>query len=658
MGGSYSSFFESTALTEKQQYERDMQDYMIYGMAAVVVLFWSLRWAWKRYTGLHKTTVHGSYDYIVVGSGASGCVVAHRLVKEGKKVLLLEAGQDDNLHDMSYYGSYTNSLAHTAIDWCHTSTSSLLKDRKLIGINGKVFGGSGSINESIYQRPSKHELDSLQKIGVKGWSYADCLPFFLKSEGSSVFDDKNHNISGPLRTSFTPMRSPIGKLAADSASDVGVLKNLDSNKPDTNGISPAQLAVDKKGMRCSPATAFIRPILGTKNFTLRTEATVQAIKWNGTKAVGVTWTDRSGRENQTACTEEVILCAGAVGTAAILLRSGVSEKGEVVENKGVGKNLRDLLQVPIIYQTRNGVSFDSCNIHSLMHHLAYKLSGHGPVLSFPVDTLMYLNAKVNGLTGSWSSKVIEAGKVAEEMKNVQHDHCVGIASSGGFQRFDFQRRGISMNLARFNEAMQFNVTGAQRYPPSALHGEVSVDGKEIKVDCCYLRNDDDLKQTVPVVRLLRRMANTDPLKRVLTQREAVDVELLKKTSMTDAVDLMYGRRAIARLNSREMPEDDLKGLKAIQDEIDTEEYLVDYMKSHAQPFNNPVGTCSMAPLVVTEGKTLTSVVDPMDLTLRGAKSLRIADSSILPFPFTAPGTATELMIGERVASMILKQKNN
>eukprot|EP01059_Diplonema_ambulator_P013552 TRINITY_DN24072_c0_g1_i1.p1 TRINITY_DN24072_c0_g1~~TRINITY_DN24072_c0_g1_i1.p1 ORF type:complete len:669 (+),score=266.23 TRINITY_DN24072_c0_g1_i1:33-2009(+) len=658
MGASYSSMVQHRELTEEELQAQAEQDRIIYGLLLAVAVLWVLRWLWKRFTGLHKTKVDAEYEYIVVGSSAGGCVVAHRLVKEGKKVLLLEAGQDDTLHDMTFYGSYTHNLVHTVVDWCHKTTVPLLGDRELVGTNGKIVGGSAAINENIYQRPAKHELDSLQKLGIKGWSYADCLPYFLKSEGTTLFDDKHHNKKGPQQISFTPVRSPIGKLAADAVSDLGVTKCLDSNSPDAIGVSPTQLAVDKKGLRQTPFTAFIRPLLKRKNLTVRSEATVEKVEFEGTKAVGVTWTGRSGSRTTTKCTGEVILCAGAVGSAAILLRSGVGEGGDVAENKGVGRNLRDLLTVPLIYQTRNGVSYDSNNIHTLQHFIAFKMSGHGPALAYPVDTHMYLSSRVNGLMNSWKEEKVNKLEVHKQMANTQHDHLVTLVSSGGFRRHDFERRGISLHIARFTEAMSFGVTAAQRYEPSANHGSVKIVDGEVVTDCCYLRSEDDLKQSFGILRLMRKLATTDPLSRILTKREAVDTTLLKSTPTLEAVDLMYGRRAIKRVKTGTLPEEDVKGLKKIQQEIDGEEYLLAYVKKHAQPFNNQVGTCSMAPLHVADGKTMPPVVDSQDLCVRGTESLRVADSSILPFSFTAPGVATELMIGERAASMILKEKVN
>eukprot|EP01061_Rhynchopus_euleeides_P004562 TRINITY_DN13805_c0_g2_i2.p1 TRINITY_DN13805_c0_g2~~TRINITY_DN13805_c0_g2_i2.p1 ORF type:complete len:724 (+),score=306.88 TRINITY_DN13805_c0_g2_i2:1519-3690(+) len=644
---------------------REFQDACIYGATAVFIALWVLRLVWGRIAGLHRTTVKPEYDYIVVGAGAAGSVVANRLAMRGDKVsnvLLLEAGSDDSGHDMIYYPSYAWDLCTTAVDWCYKMAKNpALNDRDLSLPRGKVLGGTSAINDNLYQRPPKEELQQLGKCGVKGWGYDDCLKYFVKSEKSMIEESTPyHGFTGPLPVGFCTTRSPIGKLSGDSAFEAGVAKKFDANNPSTSvGVSPAQTMTDSKGMRCTPATSFVRPIMKEKNFTLRTEAHVTRVIFEGEKAVAVEWKDNLGMTHTTKCKGEVVLCAGAIGTPAILLRSGVQER-----NPAVGKNLRDLCTVPMIHQTRKGVSFDGNNIHSLMHTIAYRLSGSGPILSHPVDTSMYLDSNVHNVQVSWpDQKALEARpdkntpkQMLAKAKNAVPDHFVTFANRGGFRRKEFAARKMSVQLGWFQEGMTSQITASQRgvAVPDAGCGSVAVDEKgEVTVDLCCLPDEGILGKMLPIIRMTRRIVAISPLRNILTQREAIDTTLLENVPAAEAGDILYGRAAARRIRfPKQTKPEEFEKLDQVHTEIDTDDYLVRYMKAHAQPFGTPVGTCSMAPLKSDDGE-IPAAVDSASFMLRGASNVRVADASILPVPLLAPGIAMSLMIAERTADAII-----
>ena len=624
---------------EQRLQGREFQDLCIYGFAAVCVGLWVVKIIWGRLAGLHRTSVKAEYDYIVVGSGASGSVMAHRLATRGDKevsVLLLEAGQDDSCHDMTYYASYAWDLVGTAVDWQYKVTSSFFGERDLSLPSGKVLGGSASMNENIYLRPPQKEFEKLEKLGLKSWSYADCLPFFTKSEKSIVDQNEYHGTSGPLPVGFSASRSPIGHLAADSALECGLQKKYDVNSPTPSvGTSPAQVMVDKKGLRCTPATSFVRPILKQHNFTVRTEASVTKVIFEGEKAVGVEWTDNLGMTKTTTCKAEVILCAGAIGTPAILLRSGVQER-----NPAVGKNLRDLCTVPMIHQARPGVSFDSNNIHTLMHTMAYRMSGTGPATSHIVDNCMFLDSKVHNVKVSYPTaedkkKNPPAKKMLENCKSATADHLVCLANRGGFRRKEFAQRKQSVQLGWFQEGITSLITGAQRegLTPDATKGSVTLDDKGAPViDLSCIEDEKTLQKMLPIVRMTRLITATAPLRKLLTQREAIDTTLLKDTPSEEAGDIIYGKAAARRVRfPKSISAAEIASLEKVHDEMDTDAYLMDYMKAHAQPFGAPVGTCSMAPLKA-EGKDLDAAVDEKTFVLKGSSNVRVVDTSILPVP--------------------------
>ena len=628
--------------TAQERFEdKAFQDTCLYIATGVFIALWVLKLIYVRVFGMHRTSVKATYDYIVVGSGASGCVVTNRLSTRGDaahSVLLLEAGSDDACHDMIFYPSYAHRLISTAADWCYSLVENpLLNDRELSLPRGKVLGGSAAINENLYQRPPKQEFDVLQKLGVKGWSYADCLPYFVRSEKTTV-DDKaaHHGLSGSVPVGFSSTRSPIGKFSVESACDVGVAKKFDANNPaPAVGVSPAQVMCDKKGMRCSPATALVRPL---KKTTVRTEAFVTKVLFEGTKAVGVEWKDNLGMTHTTRCNKEVILCAGAVGTPAILLRS----EGVADASPAVGKNLRDLASTPLIYQTRKGISFDTNNIHSLVHTLSYKMSGSGPVLSHPVDTLMYLDRSVNAVATSWpDAATIKATPDKLNPKQMldkakKADVFVSVASKGGFTRAEWAARRMDRNIGWFQEGSTVTATlAAKDAVPHAGKGSVSLnESGEVVVDVHVVNSEEDLKAVVPVLRYLRRMCATSPFSDILTQREAIDCSLLKDVPGGIAGDILYGNAAARRLRYPKLvrPEE-FEQLEKIHAEIDTDAYLLEYVKAHTQPFGSPVGTCSMAPLQGPAG-SIPAAVDSKTFALNKFENLRVADASVLPVPFT------------------------
>eukprot|EP00755_Sulcionema_specki_P025602 Sspe_Gene.83698::Locus_54903_Transcript_1_1_Confidence_1.000_Length_1449::g.83698::m.83698/K00108/betA, CHDH; choline dehydrogenase len=439
-------------------------------VVAVLVAVKTVQWAYARLTSYNRTRVGKEYEYIVVGSGPAGCVVAHRLAKwGGSSVLVLEAGDDIVGHDKVHFISYCMDLFGSVLDWCYPTHAPESEGTIPATCHGKVLGGTAAVDAAVYQRPPKAELDRLQQLGCKGWTAEACLPYYTRTEQSHIAEDTPyHGHRGEIPVYFPPHRNPLSQFVADSASEVGVNKRLDSNNPSTScGVSPAQVMIKANGIRYSPA----KLLSGVKGLSVRTQAHVTRVLFEGKKAVGVEWRDRKGVLHKVTATKEVILSAGVVGSPALLMRSGVGPKEispTVLEAPAVGKNLKDLVQVPLVYQARQGVSFDDINSHTFTQYIAYALMGKGPVLSGVVDTVMYLCSKVHGVAKSWVDEA-EAKEQAKKMSGYKGegvDHYVTLLPRGGYGRSEFTLRKIDQHLGRFTEAATFLVVPSRNVRPS------------------------------------------------------------------------------------------------------------------------------------------------------------------------------------------------
>ncbi|MEH2373674.1 GMC family oxidoreductase [Nostoc sp.] len=297
------------------------------------------------------------YDYIVIGAGSAGCVVANRLTEESETtVLLLEAGNPDTKPEIQIPAKCI-SLLGSEVDWAYFSEPEpYLNDRKIFCPRGKVLGGSSSINFMIYLRGNHHDYDYWQSLGNPGWSYQNVLPYFKKSEHQQRGASEYHGVDGELSVTDLIAPAVVSQRFVDAAIAMGYPNNPDSNGMQQSGAGLYQLTI-KDGKRHSAAAAFLLPILERPNLTVMTRALVTRLLFEGTRTVGVEYL-HEGTLHQVRVNQEVILSAGAFDSPKLLMLSGIGNAEHlqalgipvVVELPGVGQNLQDHPVVPVVHQ--------------------------------------------------------------------------------------------------------------------------------------------------------------------------------------------------------------------------------------------------------------------------------------------------------------------
>lgn len=298
------------------------------------------------------------FDYIVVGAGSAGAVLANRLTASGRhRVLLLEAGPEDTnpwIHIPLGYGKHFHNRA---INWLYsTAPNPEQVNRPILQPRGKVLGGSSSINGLVYIRGHREDYNQWRQLGNVGWGYEDVLPYFIRSEDQERGADDYHGTGGPLAVSDTYERHPLGEAFVEAALECGYPANPDFNGADQEGFGPIQWTI-RNGRRCSAAVGYLKPVRGRENLAVATGAHALRVLFDGRRATGIEY-EQNGQKKVARADGEVIVSGGAINSPQLLQLSGIGPAAllrkhgiEVIADMpGVGANLRDHVNGPLMFR--------------------------------------------------------------------------------------------------------------------------------------------------------------------------------------------------------------------------------------------------------------------------------------------------------------------
>lgn len=339
------------------------------------------------------------FDYIIIGAGTAGCVLANRLSKDpANNVLLLEAGGNDNYFWINIPVGYLYTIKNPRTDWCYEIEPDPGLNGRVIGYaRGRVLGGCSSINAMIYMRGQRADYDHWAELGNRGWGWDDVLPVFKASENYQHGADEFHGDDGELRVEERRVNWEILDAWRTAAAETGIPEITEFNRGDNFGNAYFQVN-QQKGVRCSGAKAFLKPVMGRKNLTVLTNAAARKLLLTtgdfSCKATGVSVELNGGELQDFNARKEVILASGAIGSPQLLQVSGIGnakllhQKGikSVRDLPGVGENLQDHLQIRTVYKVQNTVTLNQ-RFHSPLGKVAmgleYVLFKTGPLTMPP-----------------------------------------------------------------------------------------------------------------------------------------------------------------------------------------------------------------------------------------------------------------------------------
>ncbi len=438
-----------------------------------------------------------SVDYIVVGGGSAGCVMANRLSENGKySVCLLEAGPADKNPWIHIPIGYGKTMFNPRLNWgFYTDPDHNMLDRRIYWPRGKTLGGSSSINGLIYIRGQKEDYDHWQALGNDGWDWNSCLPYFRKLESNDLGEGPTHGTEGPLNATSIRTRHELVEALIASANRLGIPTRSDFNTGDQHGVGYYQLTT-RNGRRCSTAVAYLNPARSRKNLRIETEAQAMQILFRGKRAAGIQYRQH-GKVKTLTANREVILCAGALQSPQLLQLSGVGNQtllsslgiAPLHALDGVGENLQDHLQFRLIYEVNKPITTNDLLrswTGKAKMGLQWALLRGGPLAIGINQGAMFCNA------------VPPQG----ERPDIQFHFGTLSADMAGGKVHDFSGCTFSVCQLRPESRGYVRIRTSDPFTPPSMQPN-------------YLDTELDRRTAIASVRMARTVANTEPMKSLM-----------------------------------------------------------------------------------------------------------------------------------------------
>ncbi len=539
---------------------------------------------------------HPTYDYIVIGAGSAGCVLANRLSADpAHSVLLIEAGGPDR-HPLVHLPMLMGKLMHSKIyNWSYdTEPEPELDNRRIYWPRGKALGGTSTINGMIYVRGNRADYDRWAQMGNPGWSYAEVLPYFRKSETHVERRDAFHGDDGPLSVCRARGTNSLFDRFVQAGIEAGHAFNDDFNGEVQEGFGRYDFTI-RNGRRCSTSKAFLRPAMRRANLTVQTHALTLRIVMENGRAVGVDYSV-GGATRHAHAAREIVLSAGAVNSPQVLMLSGIGDADELSTHgvdtvhhlPGVGKNLQDHVDVCLVYEIKEPITlYSELRVDRLTRAIVEgALFGTGVATTFPYEGGAFIRSRPG----------LEAPDIQAHFMPAL-EKTANLHWPKPFTRARIEdNHGVTIRVGPVNPESRGHITlrsADPRDPP--------------RIFANYLTTAFDKATTVAGVKILRQAMQQPAFADLIGTEIAPGPEKTSDASLTE------------------------------------------WLKQAGGTTLHPVGTCKM-------GNGADAVVDA-ELKVHGVEGLRVADASIMPIISSGNTNAPTIMIGEKAADMILKESS-
>ena len=535
--------------------------------------------------------MRSTFDYIIVGAGTAGCVLANRLSANPKtQVLLLEAGKKDDYFWIDIPVGYLYTIGNPRTDWCYqTEPDPGLNGRSIGYARGKVLGGCSSINAMIYMRGQRDDFDHWQSLGNKDWGWDDVLPIFKMSEDYQHGPDDFHGIGGEMRVEERRVNWEILDAWRDAAAEFGIPKIKEFNRGDNFGNAYFQMN-QRRGVRWNATKAYLRPAENRPNLTVLSNVLVEKVELNDSsqrpKATGVKIRRADKSSTIFKADQEVLLSAGAIGSPQILQLSGIGSSELLgsrnvpmrVDLRGVGENLQDHLQVRSVYQVENTVTLNQkagSLIGKALMGLEYFFFKTGPLTMPPSQLGAFAKSDPNRSTANieWHVQPLSLDKFGDPL-----------------HKFNAITPSVCNLRPTSRGQVRIKSNDPEEHPTIRLN---------------YLSTSEDEEVAVEGLRFTRRIMRAEALKKF------------------NPVELKPGA------------------------EIRTDTQLLEAARDLGTTIFHPVGTCKM-------GSDESAVVNDR-LEVHGVANLRVIDASIMPTITSGNTNAPTVMIAEKGAKFVLEK---